>query len=43
LDTESTDIEDANLVAGWQSHIDPEPVKEDEWSDFDIIQLLGEF
>jgi hypothetical protein len=34
---------DANVVAGWQPCVDPEPAEEDEWSDTDTDQLTGTF
>jgi hypothetical protein len=39
FETENTETEDVNLVAGWQIHVDPESVKEDERSDTDIQGL----
>jgi hypothetical protein len=35
LETQNAGIEDAILVAGWQPHVYPEPVKEFEWSEID--------
>jgi hypothetical protein len=35
LETKNTEIEDANLVAGWQPCVDPETAKE-EWSNTHI-------
>jgi hypothetical protein len=43
LGTENTDAVDANLVAGWQPLVDPEPEEEEEWCDTDVDPPLGQF
>jgi hypothetical protein len=43
LEAENTETKDATLMAGWQKHVDSEPVKDSEWSDSDIHQLPGQF
>jgi hypothetical protein len=41
LETENTDVEGVNLVAGWQPQFGPEPVKGGEWPDSDTNSRLG--
>jgi hypothetical protein len=43
LETENTEIKDATLMAGWQKHVDSEPVKDSEWFDSDIDLPPGQF
>jgi hypothetical protein len=41
LETEHIEIEDDSLVAGWQSHDDPEPVEVGAWSGTDTDPPTG--
>jgi hypothetical protein len=43
MGNKDTDTENTNLVAGWQWHVDPELVKEEEWSDADTDPPTGRF